>query len=115
MQLSVAGLIVDGFLLHPHLTRPVAIPTIDGELADLGCSCSWNDIFARKTLVEALLYDLGWCVLLSPRKKDWRLRKCERCEIHVSHCLLHNESLDLISIMDSVMVGERKTSQTDEP
>ena len=116
MQLPVAGLIADGFLLHPHLTRPVAIPTSDGELADLGCSCFWNDVFARKTLVEALLYDSGCRVLLLPQREDRRRWKRERCcEIHVSHCLLHNESLDLISIMDSVMVGERKTSQTDEP
>jgi hypothetical protein len=109
MQLLVAGLIADGFWLHPHLTRPVAIPTSDGELADSGCSCPWNDVFARRALVEALQYHSRWCVLLSPQREDRRRRKHEPCrEIHVSHCLLHNGSFDLISTMDSIIIGEEK-------
>jgi hypothetical protein len=58
MQLPIAGLTTDGFLLHPHLTRPIPIPTSGGEL-DSGCLCSYNDVFTRRTLMEALLYDSG--------------------------------------------------------
>jgi hypothetical protein len=59
--------------------------------------------------VEALQYHSRWCVLLSPRREDWRQQKHEPCcEIHVSHCLLHNGSFDLVSTMDSIIIGEEK-------
>jgi hypothetical protein len=65
--------------------------------------------FAGRALVEALQYHSRWCVLLSPWREDRRRRKhVPCCEIHVSHCLLHNGSFDLISTMDSVIVGEGK-------
>ena len=54
---------------HPTRCHP-PIPN-DGELADSGCLCSYNnDISMRRMLVEELLYDSGWCVLLSPWRED---------------------------------------------